>query len=672
MKFFKYTVLALALAAGFTSCSDDDDYVSGGASAGVYFPTDDALDVTLERTKSSFDVIVSRMGETKAAVYELTGSADEEVFTLPASVSFAEGETSTTVAIAYNQNEMALDHAYEVKLAFAPGTQICNYGYDSLDMNVTLPAPWKTVGKGLYHDQWLLSISVWAEENPDVEIAWELELQQHEVETNRYRWVHPYGDAFAKFCSVNGLGDLEAGEYDDKNQYYIEFIVDKKSGLAIIPAQRMGFEFYSFGEMSVANDGGYEYTNGASLAAIIAQIPESCSQVEFDEDGMPRTLYSGEKVLLYYRPETDGWYYSPGKGYQWTAEGVDLKNYDITLTYSGVLTTPDENSYVLADVKLGADLANATVGLVQTEDEAAALEAVRNGEVPVQIFDENTSARFEFSGSGNYVLAAIGANADGEEVSTAAVTFFVADTSAPKEWTKLGTGIMVDGWIIPSFSVGGQRADPMNFAYNVDIEENIENPGVYRILQPWTTAKYPGVSLNEYTGNPVNIVVDARDAAAVSILPQFTGFFTTYQDGSSAAFYATSLADYYASVGWTNDQIAAKGYDNVFEQGMLYITAPTFGQTDNVDDPAPDIADCTYTFYGKTPYSEEEEFCPGIFQLPNASAAAVAKAHMRKAGAHMSAQLTANRSIRAAKAQLAKLSPRTVSAKAMKLHKRAL
>ena len=90
MKFFKYTVLALALAAGFTSCSDDDDYVSGGASAGVYFPTDDALDVTLERTKSSFDVIVSRMGETKAAVYELTGSADEEVFTLPASVSFAE------------------------------------------------------------------------------------------------------------------------------------------------------------------------------------------------------------------------------------------------------------------------------------------------------------------------------------------------------------------------------------------------------------------------------------------------------------------------------------------------------------------------------------------------------------------------------------------------------
>lgn len=666
MKFFKYTVLALALAAGFTSCSDDDDYVPGGASAGVYFPTDDALDVTLDRNKSSFDVIVARMGETKAASYELVGSADEDVFTLPTSVSFAEGETSTTIAIAYRQSEMAADRAYPVILSFASGTQICNYGYESLDMNVTLPAPWKTVGTGLYHDQWLLTISVWAEENPDVEIAWETELQQHEVETNRYRWVHPYGDAFAKFCSVNNLGELEPGEYDNKNQYYIEFIVDEKTGLAIIPAQRMGFEFYSFGEMSVANDGGYEYSNGAPFNAIISQIPESCSTVEFDEDGTPITLHSAEKVLLYYRPETDGWYYSPGSGYQWTAEGVDLKNYNINLTYSGVLTTPDENSYVLADIKLGADLAKAVVGLVPTEDEEAAIEAVRAGEVPVQEFTENTSARFEFNGSANYVLAAIGYNADGEEVSTATVSFFVADSSAPKEWKKLGTGIMVDGWICPSFSVSGVRIDPMKYAYYIDIEENIENPGVYRILQPWTTDKYPGRNLNEYTGDPVNIVVDARDAAAVSIQPQFSGFFTTYDDGSSAAFYVTSLADYYASDGYTNDQIVAKGVDNVLEEGMLYISAPTFGQTDNVGDPVPAIADCAYTFYGKTPYSEDQKYCPGIFQLPDASAAAVAKAHIRKAGAQMSAQLTADRSIRAAKAQLAKISPRTVSAKAMK------
>lgn len=668
MKFFKYTVLALALAAGFTSCSDDDDYVSGGASAGVYFPTDDALDVTLERTKSSFDVIVSRMGETKAAVYELTGSADEEVFTLPASVSFAEGETSTTVAIAYNQSEMALDHAYEVKLAFAPGTQICNYGYESLDMNVTLPAPWKTIGTGTYTDLWLLALTTWHNENPDVALSWEVELQQHEVETNRYRWVHPYGDNFAKFCSTNGLGELEAGEYDDKGQFYIEFIVDPKTNLAIIPEQSTGFAFFSDGEMLVINNAG-RYYPANDVATIAANAPELCSQVDFDEDGNLRTVFSGEEVALCGFGE--GWYLGD-EGYQWAAAGVDLKNYDLTLSYSGVFTAPDENSYVLADIKFGADLPKATVGLVKTEDEEAALEAVRNGEVPVQTFDKSGSARFEFEGSGNYVLAAIGYNADGEEVSTATTVFFVADTSAPKEWKKLGNAVMVDGWICPSFKTNSGRVDPMKFAFNVPIEENIENPGVYRVISPWTGSTFPGANLNDYEGDPVNIVIDARNPAAVSMLPQFNGYFAKYDDGSTAAFWVTSLADVYTAQGATAEEIAEEGVENVLEQGMLYFTAPTFGQTDNVDDPQPAIADCGYTFYGKTPYSEEQQFCPGIFQLPNASAAAVAKAHMRKATGDMKAQLSANGSIRAAKAQLAKLSPRTFKGKPAKNHKSAL
>ena len=70
MKLFKYTALALSLAVGFTACSDEEDYVPGAASDGVYFPTNDALEVTLDRNETSFEVIVSRLGETQAATYE--------------------------------------------------------------------------------------------------------------------------------------------------------------------------------------------------------------------------------------------------------------------------------------------------------------------------------------------------------------------------------------------------------------------------------------------------------------------------------------------------------------------------------------------------------------------------------------------------------------------------
>ena len=59
MKLFKYTALVLALLAGFTSCNDDDAYAPGEASDGVYFPTDDALEVNLDRNLDYFEVIVS-------------------------------------------------------------------------------------------------------------------------------------------------------------------------------------------------------------------------------------------------------------------------------------------------------------------------------------------------------------------------------------------------------------------------------------------------------------------------------------------------------------------------------------------------------------------------------------------------------------------------------------
>ena len=222
MKLFKYTALVLALLAGFTSCNDDDSYAPGEASDGVYFPTDDALEVNLDRNLDYFEVIVSRLGQTAAATYQLTGDADPEVFTLPTSVTFAEGENSTKVKVGYTGANMAMDKAYPVKLAFAPGTLISTYGYESLEMAVTYPAPWKTIGKGTYHDLYVLP--VYADVDPEKPFQWECELQQHEIDPTRYRWLHPYGEVFAKFCASSGLGELAPEEYDSKNQYNFEFI----------------------------------------------------------------------------------------------------------------------------------------------------------------------------------------------------------------------------------------------------------------------------------------------------------------------------------------------------------------------------------------------------------------------------------------------------------------
>lgn len=543
MKLFRYSVLALALAAGFTSCSDDDPYVKGPESAGVYFPTDDALEVTLDRKVDAFEVTVSRLGETAQQTYTLTGEADSEVFTLPTSVTFAQGETTTKVSIAYDRDAMALDKPYSVFLAFASGTTTSSYGYSELNMEVTLPAPWKTIGTGTYRDMWLLALTKLSED-PEFNPEWECELQQHEVDPTRFRWVHPYGENFAKFCAANGVGDLEASEYDSKNQYYVEFICKPEAGLAVIPLQSLGFQFFSDGVMQVLNDAG-RYLSNASYDAIVANVPEACTQVTFgtakvkDENGEEKEIetvlhvYSPAKVALCGFVGDDGLYYG-GNGNQWVREGVEIKDYDISIAYEGVLMLPNETERVMATVKLGADVAQAKAGLVMTTDLEAAVAAVQNDEVTTQILEkQENSLRLAFDGSGDYTLAVIAYNDKEEAVGSNTLTFFVADNSAPKDWEKVGSGTYYDRYCLPMYGMGDTNA------WSVDIEQNSTDPTLYRWVHPYGTefANYmktelgKNLSPQQYDSNNELYVQFRVVDGLVAVLPSYTGVLFNSGDG---------------------------------------------------------------------------------------------------------------------------------------------
>lgn len=466
MKLFKYTALVLALLAGFTSCNDDDSYAPGEASDGVYFPTDDALEVNLDRNLDYFEVIVSRLGQTAAATYQLTGDADPEVFTLPTSVTFAEGENSTKVKVGYTGANMAMDKAYPVKLAFAPGTLISTYGYESLEMAVTYPAPWKTIGKGMYRDVFILALTKLSQQE-DFNPTWECELQQHEIDPLRFRWKSPYGKEFAKFCAANGVGELEASEYDSKEQYNIEFLCDE-SGYVVIPLQSTGFQFFSDGVANVCNYAGLDYPTN-DYQTIIAHEPEKCgtarwgiAKVKDEETGEETEIntilnvFAVPKTCLVNFEGSDDLYIG-GNGNQWVREGVEIKDYAISIKYDGVLTAPTEVTYAHASINLGKDIAKATAGMLYVADLEegteleAAIQAVRSGAVPGKELTEknNPEVLFAFEGSGKYAIAVIAYNEDGEEVATQAAAIDIIDNSAPKEWKTIGTGVYTDMYILP-------------------------------------------------------------------------------------------------------------------------------------------------------------------------------------------------------------------------------
>lgn len=545
MKFFRYSVLAIALAAGFASCSDDDDPVLGPQSPGVYFPTDDALEVTLDRKANTFEVTVSRLGETPEVTYNLVGEADSEVFTLPTSVKFAEGETTTKVSIAYDQDAMKLDKAYDVFLGFAEGTVISDYGYSSLEMAVTLPAPWKTIGTGTYHDCWLLAMTKLSED-PEFKPEWECELQQNEVTPTRYRWVHPYGENFAKFCAANGVGTLEDSEYDSKGQYYVEFVCDPKYGKAVIPLQSLGFQFFSDGVMNILNDAYYIMASeNKTYAQVATEDPESCAQVTYgkvkeeNENGEEvevetiLSIFSNDKTCLAGFEGSSSLYYA-GSGYNWVREGVEIKDYDINIAYEGVLTLPNETERVFATIKLGADVKTAKTGLVKTDDPEAAISAVEKDEVATQTLEKQDNAvRFAFDGSGDYTLAVIAYNDKDEAVASNTLKFFVADNSKPKDWVAAGTGTYYDRFCLPMYGMGDTNA------WSVAIEQNNEDPNLYRWVHPYGTEFFnymanelkKQLAPTQYDSNNELYVQFRVVDGLVAILPSDSGVMFNEGDG---------------------------------------------------------------------------------------------------------------------------------------------
>lgn len=635
MKFFRYSVLALALAAGFTSCSDDDDYVPGGESAGVYFPTDDALEVTLDRKVNTFEVTVSRLGETAEATYTLTGQADEEVFTLPASVKFAQGETTTKVSIAYDQDAMKLDKAYDVFLGFAEGTVISDYGYASLEMAVTLPAPWKTIGTGTYQDFYVFP-SYYSLDDGSY-LTYECELQQHEIDETRFRWVHPYGENFAKACAAVGL-NLEPTQYDSENKYYFEFISADKEHV-LIPYQSTGLVMdEADGTLYVGNKAGMYYSlGGYPFDILIQNYPEFFGEMSWgdeeveDENGekktetVVKTIFQGPKLTcLNFEPAPDSWHTltnDPG-GYNWWREGVEIKDYDITIAYKGVLNTPDEESFVQADVTLGADIAKAKAGLVKTAEAEDAIAAVIAGDVEVQELEEekNPGLTFAYDGSGDYTLAVVAYNEKDEEVGNQILTFFVADTSAPKEWEEIGEGTMIDGWVIPAFTNGGVPMVPEDYPFNVSISKSNVEEGLYRINKPYNTASFPLLAQNA-SSTTGNIVIDTRDPELVQIPPTYSGFAFD----ADQALYISDIGTAYIAIGRDKAFVVSNGFNATLADGVISIPLTTFERLAE-GSPVPEY--CGYNWK-----SEPSAF----IALPGATEQAKAKMHMHNTAARLSA-----------------------------------
>ena len=135
----------------------------------------------------------------------------------------------------------------------------------------------------------------------------------------------------------------------------------------------------------------------------------------------------------------------------------------------------------------------------------------------------------------------------------------------PEVFKSLGMAQYTDDIVAPMFI-----EEPVYQPYEVEIQESVDNPGKYRLVNPYGEA-YPYNEPGDWDASQdYYLVINAQNPNQVYIDYQPLGL-----DWGMGMMYVYSYASYYMDKGYPADQVAAAGYFGTLENGV--ITFPVKG-----------------------------------------------------------------------------------------------
>lgn len=572
MKFFKFSILALAAVAtfGFTACSNDDQYNPGDPSDGVYFDGEGTLQISASPTETMFAVNVYRQGITGAATYKVDVTTENsELFDIPSSVSFAEGSNSAYFEIGYNAADLSSSETYTVELALDKDVPVCAYGSATVTLVINLQ---KALSEPIHLEQyfgaggddctWYYETSLSAQVagisvDPGLPISFRVNTE--DTEEGQFWIEHWFGDT-----------DL-----------YIDF--DNKTYDCHIPfGTSTGYivNTQEYGQAEFMCTDAYTY---------LMEAP--------DPDNHDEELAKQFKDASWYDPETGVfsmymiYYCGDGKqcsiydmGYE-HCQVSGFANYVPELTFAGTMVNADNSaSYALVDYVVSEDVDELRLMAGKGMTANDIYNAILAGDSQVvTVTGTSGTARVQIDGSGSYTLVGV-TFAENEAKEAVSLTFTTGNglpENAELHWPIVGTATIIDGWILPAFAKGLGLSSYTAGFWEVDLRESDSNPGMYRLVNPWASEGIGTQPCPLYAVNnnkiATDIYIDATDPECVVIEAQYSGF----TDAAGKPYFIANFAGSTAAAGLSKDQIKANKGNTVFNDGFIEVQPAYYGNSED-------------------------------------------------------------------------------------------
>lgn len=529
--------LAIMAMAAFTACSSDDDYQWATASGEqVYFSNEIASQQNISMTDGSFTIPINRVNKSGSITVNLAAEDADGFFTVPSSVSFADGQTEAGIVISYNPEDMVYDVFHKLTLKIASADYTTPYGLSEITFNAGALSSYKSLGNGTLVEDYL-----WGYETA-------VDIRQNQENKNVFRIYNASrpvsnGGETSPYLEITICqpGDVIRNVPVTKND--LVYFADYNSGYhhGTYDADVYWFHISKF-------------TSGADESMWLYS-----KVLAYQEDGTPGQI---QLAPYYYMLDVGGWNATQTDGaIIITFPGYAPKDYSAAFSVMGVFT--DHSGAVFAEgvLELGADASDARAVVIEADVDADAVaDAIVNGDIETtQVTAGHVYIPIPEGLSGKLQAVVAVFDEEGALKGTYSSGFeYYGGAASP--WQSLGIGLYTEDFICSVF--GAELV-----TYEVEIEENTDTPGLYRMLSPYGEA-FPYNEPGDWDDSSVyNIEVNAVDPDGVYIAQQATGVDWGYGPISIMSWGARYLGTE------SFEDIKAAGLFGTLKDGI--ITLPT-------------------------------------------------------------------------------------------------
>lgn len=288
-------MMMLTAVLAFTACSDDDDFAAGEQEkSGVqsaYFNQNAYLrSVEVEPGATSFDITVSRWNTANAATVGITVVNNEEnVFDVPASVSFAAGEADAVLTITAPRAEEGVNYGLTIGIA-EEDRSIYGQGFREVAVDFAV-LKWESLGTGYFLDG---TVSTFFGVDPSVPMAVTVE-KTTAATGERFRFASPFAYVATALdeagIGYNGYPYNEPGDCDEQEHM---IVIDIMSKGPVMRTTELGMDWgYGMFKVSARQYGIYDKGQG------IIAFPAGSLGIEMSDYNPGNPTASGNPTYLF-------------------------------------------------------------------------------------------------------------------------------------------------------------------------------------------------------------------------------------------------------------------------------------------------------------------------------------------------------------------------------------